>query len=216
MQIVHHLTWIASRRTSHDEKLARQGAALQLPGQALGLELGHHQGQDGHVGPVLGHQACRAPRPRIADDQAGLQGTSKASGPCGSQCVVPSIGWHSLRAWQAQDEACSTAVARRQDISQGVARKADHFQESTLECPESMPCYLWKSGKKGLTFILAAARTAVEAIDSTLDMEVSVLRLSDMAACSPREAAVLIARGRVPKEDTCAKHACSLACAHCD
>lgn len=59
----------------------------------------------------------------------------------------------------------------------------------------------------GLTFILAAARTAVEAMDSTFDMEDSVLRLSAMAACSPREAAVLIARGRVPKEDTCARSA---------
>ena len=66
---------------------------------------------------------------------------------------------------------------------------------------------LWQAMALGLTFILAAARTAVEAMDSTLDMEVSVLRLSDMAAWSPREAAVLIARGRVPKEDTCAEHA---------
>ena len=67
--------------TSHDEELACEGAALQLPGQAPGLELGHHQGQDGHVGPVLGHQAGRAPRPGIADDQAGLRGAgSKASG----------------------------------------------------------------------------------------------------------------------------------------
>ena len=50
---------------------------------------------------------------------------------------------------------------------------------------------------------MAAARTAVEAMDSTLDMEDSVLRLSAAAAVSPSEAAVLIARGRLPKEDTC-------------
>ena len=40
-------------------------------------------------------------------------------------------------------------------------------------------------------------------MDSTLDMEDSVLRLSALAAVSPSEAAVLIARGRLPKEDTC-------------
>ena len=51
---------------------------------------------------------------------------------------------------------------------------------------------------------MAAARTAVEAMDSTLDMDDSVLRLSAAAAVSPSEAAVLIARGRLPKEDTCA------------
>ena len=63
------------------------------------------------------------------------------------------------------------------------------------------------TGTPALTFILAAARTAVDAMDSTLDMEDSVLRLSDAAAASPRacprEAAVLITRGRVPNEDTC-------------
>ena len=64
----------ASRRaTSHDEELARQGAPLQLPGQATGLELGHHQRQDGHIGPVLGHQAGCAPSASIADDQASLR-----------------------------------------------------------------------------------------------------------------------------------------------
>ena len=61
------------------------------------------------------------------------------------------------------------------------------------------------AGEAELTLILAAARTAVDAMDSTLDIEASVLRLSDMAAVSPREAAVLIARGRVPKEDTCTR-----------
>ena len=59
-------------RTAHDEELARQGAPLQLPGQALGLQLGHHQCQNGHVGAVLGHQAGCAPRTRIANDQARL------------------------------------------------------------------------------------------------------------------------------------------------
>ena len=67
-------------RTSHDEELASEGAALQLPGQALGLELGHDQGQNGHVGPVLGHQAGCAPRPGIADDQAGLHGSIAKTG----------------------------------------------------------------------------------------------------------------------------------------
>ena len=62
------------------------------------------------------------------------------------------------------------------------------------------------AGEAELTLILAAARTAVDAMDSTLDIEASVLRLSDMAAVSPREAAVLIARGRVPKEDTCTRY----------
>ena len=70
------------------------------------------------------------------------------------------------------------------------------------------------------TFILAAARTAVDAMDSTLDMEYSDLRLSDAAAASPREcpreAAVLIARGRVPKEDTCGTpHEVRLSCFCC-
>ena len=56
-----------------------------------------------------------------------------------------------------------------------------------------------------LTSILAAARTAVDAMDSTLDME--DLRLSALAAVSPSEAAVLIARGRLPNEDTCTSSA---------
>jgi len=42
-------------------------------------------------------------------------------------------------------------------------------------------------------FILAAARMAVDAMDSILDTEVSVLQLPDMAAVSLRDAAVLIA-----------------------
>ena len=76
------------------------------------------------------------------------------------------------------------------------------------------------TGTPDLTFILAAARTAVDAMDSTLDMEYSDLRLSDAAAASPRvcprEAAVLIARGRVPNEDTCGTpHTVRLSCSCC-
>ena len=59
--------------TSHDEELAREGAPLQLPGKASGLQLGHHQRQDGHVGPILGHKAGRAPCAGVADDEARLR-----------------------------------------------------------------------------------------------------------------------------------------------
>lgn len=41
--------------TSHDEALASQGAALQLPLEGRALEVGHHQSEYGHLGPVLGH-----------------------------------------------------------------------------------------------------------------------------------------------------------------
>ena len=85
-----------------------------------------------------------------------------------------------------------------------------------------MPCVEvpGATGTPVLTFILAAARTAVDAMDSTLDMEYSDLRLSDAAAASPREcpreAAVLIARGRVPNEDTCGTpHKVRLSCSCC-
>ena len=50
----------------------------------------------------------------------------------------------------------------------------------------------------------AAQRTAVEAMDSTWTWRTPSCGLSDIVAWSPREAAVLIARGKVPKEDTCA------------
>ena len=50
------------------------------------------------------------------------------------------------------------------------------------------------TGEAGLMFILAAARMAVDAMDSILDTEVSVLQLPDMAAVSLRDAAVLILR----------------------
>ena len=59
-------------RTSHDLELARQEAALQLPGQAFGLEVGHHQRQNRHRRPILGNQRCRPPRASVADDQARL------------------------------------------------------------------------------------------------------------------------------------------------
>ena len=72
--------------TSHDEELAREGAALQLPGQAPRLELGHDQGQNGHVGPVLGHQAGCAPRPSIADDQPSLQSRIAEAGRYAHGC----------------------------------------------------------------------------------------------------------------------------------
>ena len=47
--------------TSHDETLASKGSTLQLPLEGRALQVGYHQSEYGHLGPVLGHQACSAP-----------------------------------------------------------------------------------------------------------------------------------------------------------
>lgn len=47
--------------TSHDKTLASKGSTLQLPLEGGALEVGHHQSEYGHLGPILGHQACSAP-----------------------------------------------------------------------------------------------------------------------------------------------------------
>ena len=62
--------------------------------------------------------------------------------------------------------------------------------------------HMLRVGGEARTSILAAARTAVEAIDSTLDMRPSCAGVR--APVTPSRAAALLAtRGRLPNEDTC-------------
>ena len=153
--------------TAHDEALPRKRACIARSRGAAGRRRRHHQRQDRHRGPVLGHQAGRAPAGRVRHDQARLR----------ARC------------------ACSPTRKRERQPSCASMRVAASNQ--ALHWAHGSVLHL-ANGRRA--WILSAARTAVEAMLSTLDMDGPG---SPPAVLRPPPLELLCARGRLPKDDTC-------------